>query len=131
LVGDGWSRRDSTRSADGGPHPEMQLNIMNARVVALVAQEKGRWPLAGDQLFVDMDLSDANLPAGTRLQIGTAVIEVTAEPHTGCRKFVERFGFDAMTFVNSIEWKDLHLRGINAKVVQRGTIRVGDRLTKV
>jgi len=104
---------------------------MNARVVALVAQDKTRWPLAGDQLFVDMDLSEANLPAGTRLQIGTSVIEVTAEPHTGCGKFVERFGIDAMTFVNSIERKDLHLRGINAKVVQRGTIRVGDRLTKL
>jgi hypothetical protein len=131
LVGDTWSTRSSRRSADGGPHPEMQLNIMNARVVALVAQEKTRWPLAGDQLFVDMDLSEANLPAGTRLQIGTSVIEVTAEPHTGCGKFVERFGVDAMNFVNSIERKDLHLRGINAKVVQRGTIRVGDRLTRL
>jgi hypothetical protein len=131
LVGDSWSRRGSRRSADGGPHPEMQLNIMSTRVVGLVAQEKERWPLAGDQLFVDMDLSDENLPPGTRVQIGTAVIEVTAEPHTGCGKFVERFGVDAMTFVNSIERKDLHLRGINAKVVQRGTIRVGDRLTKL
>jgi hypothetical protein len=130
LVGDSWSRRGSRRSADGGPHPEMQLNVMSTRVVALVAQEKERWPLAGDQLFVDMDLSDANLPPGTRLQIGTAVIEVTAEPHTGCGKFVERFGVDAMRFVNSIERTDLNLRGINAKVVQRGTIRVGDRLTK-
>jgi hypothetical protein len=130
LVGDSWSRRGSRRSADGGPHPEMQLNVMSTRVVALVAQEKERWPLAGDQLFVDMDLSDANLPPGTRLQIGTAVIEVTAEPHTGCGKFVERFGVDAMKFVNSVERTDLHLRGINAKVVQRGTIRVGDRLTK-
>jgi hypothetical protein len=131
LVGDTWSTRGSRRSADGGPHPEMQLNIMNARVVALVAQDKTRWPLAGDQLFVDMDLSEANLPAGTRLQIGTSVIEVTAEPHTGCGKFVERFGVDAKNFVNSIERKDLHLRGINAKVVQRGTIRVSDRLTKL
>jgi MOSC domain-containing protein YiiM len=131
LVGDSWSTRGSRRSVDGGPHPEMQLNLMNARVVALVAQEKERWPLAGDQLFVDLDLSAANLPAGTRLQIGTAVIEVTAEPHTGCGKFLERFGVDAVTFVNSIERKDLHLRGINAKVVQRGTIRVGERLTKI
>jgi hypothetical protein len=131
LVGDTWSKRGSRRSADGGPHPEMQLNIMNARVVALVAQDKTRWPLAGDQLFVDMDLSDANLPAGTRLRIGTSVIEVTAEPHTGCGKFVERFGVDAMTFVNSLERQDLHLRGINAKVLQRGTIRVGDPVRKI
>jgi MOSC domain-containing protein YiiM len=131
LVGDSWSRRGSRRSADGGPHPEMQLNIMSARVVALVAQQKERWPLAGDQLFVDMDLSGANLPPGTRLQLGTAVIEVTAEPHTGCNKFLERFGADAVKFVNAEEHQDLHLRGINAKVVQRGTIRVGDRLTKM
>jgi hypothetical protein len=131
LVGDTWSTRGSRRSADGGPHPEMQLNIMNARVVALVAQDKTRWPLAGDQLFVDMDLSEANLPPGTRLQIGTSVIEVTAEPHTGCGKFTERFGVDAMKFVNSIERKDLHLRGINAKVVRRGTIRVGDVVQKM
>src|SRR3954469_5362512 len=131
LVGDNWSRRGSRRSVDGGPHPEMQLNIMSSRVVALVAQEKERWPLAGDQLFVDMDLSAANLPPGTRLALGTAIIEVTAEPHTGCGKFVERFGVDAMMFVNADQHRDLHLRGINAKVVQRGTIRVGDRLTKI
>jgi hypothetical protein len=131
LVGDNWSRRGSRRSSDGGPHPEMQLNIMSSRVVALVAQDRTRWPLAGDQLFVDLDLSAANLPPGTRLQIGTAVVEVTAEPHTGCGKFVQRFGVDAMNFVNSIAHADLHLRGINAKVVQRGTIRVGDRVTKI
>jgi hypothetical protein len=131
LVGDGWSRRGSRRSADGGPHPEMQLNIINARVVALVARERERWPLAGDQLFVDLDLSASNLPPGSRLQIGTAVIEVTAEPHTGCGKFAERFGADAAQFVNADEHRDLRLRGINAKVVQRGTIRVGDRLMKI
>jgi hypothetical protein len=123
--------RSSRRTADGSPHPEMQLNIMNARVVALVAQGKERWPLAGDQLFVDMDLSDANLPPGTRLRLGNAVIEVSAQPHTGCGKFVERFGVDAMNFVNSVTHKHLHLRGINAKVVTAGTIRVGDRLTKL
>jgi len=131
LVGDTWHKRTSRRTPDGSPHPEMQLNIMNARVVALVAQAKERWPLAGDQLFVDMDLSDANLPAGTRLRLGTAVIEVSAQPHTGCGKFTERFGIDAMKFVNSITYKDLHLRGINAKVVTGGAIRVGDRLTKL
>jgi len=131
LVGDTWHKRTSRRTKDGSPHPDMQLNIMNARVVALVAQAKERWPLAGDQLFVDMDLSDANLPPGTRLRLGTAVIEVSAEPHTGCGKFVERFGVDAMKFVNSDTHKALHLRGINAKVVTGGTIRVGDRLTKL
>jgi hypothetical protein len=131
LVGDSWSRRSSRRTPDGSPHPDMQLNIMNTRVAALVAQGKSRWPLAGDQLFLDLDLGAANLPPGTRLHLGTAVIEVTAQPHTGCGKFVERFGLDAMTFVNAIERKDLHLRGINAKVVQGGTIRVGDVAKKL
>jgi hypothetical protein len=131
LVGDTWSERTSRRTRDGSPHPGMQLNIMNARVAALVAQHTSRWPLAGDQLFVDLDLSAANLPPGTRLALGTAVIEVTAEPHTGCSKFLERFGPDATMFVNASERRDLHLRGINAKVVTAGRIRVGDRLTKM
>jgi hypothetical protein len=131
LVGDSWRARSSRRTPDGSPHPDMQLNVMNARVAALVAQHKERWALAGDQLFVDLDLSEANLPAGTRLSLGSAVIEVTSQPHTGCRKFVERFGVDATTFVNSVERQDLHLRGINARVVQRGTIRVGDVAKKL
>ena len=92
LVGDSWKLRSSKRTADGTPHPDMQLNLMNSRVVALVSQDRSRWHLAGDQLYVDLDLSEANLPPGTRLAIGSAVIEVTAEPHTGCSKFVERFG---------------------------------------
>lgn len=131
LVGDSWKVRSSKRTADGTPHPDMQLNLMNSRVVALVSQDKARWPLAGDQLFVDLDLSAVNLPAGTRLSIGSAVIEVTAEPHTGCSKFVERFGADAMKFVNAREHSDLHLRGINARVVRPGVLRVGDRITKL
>ena len=131
LVGDTWKIRSSRRTVDGSPHPEMQLNIMNTRVVALVAQDQSRWALAGDQLFIDMDLSGANLPPGTRLAIGSAVIEVTAEPHTGCAKFVSRFGVDAMKFVNGTIGQELHLRGINAKVVTAGTIRVGDLARKL
>jgi hypothetical protein len=131
LVGDSWKIRSSRRTADGSPHPEMQLNLINSRLVALVAQDRSRWHLAGDQLYVDLDLSAANLPAGTRLSIGSAVIEVTAEPHTGCSKFVERFGLDAMRFVNAEERKDLHLRGINARVVQAGALRVGDTVSKL
>lgn len=131
LVGDTWRMRGSSRTADGTSHPDMQLNIINARTIALIAPDAARRPLAGDQLHVDLDLSEANLPPGTRLAIGTAVIEVTAQPHTGCQKFRARFGTDALKFVNSPVGKELHLRGINAKVVQPGTIRAGDRVSKV
>jgi hypothetical protein len=131
LVGDNWKARGSGQTADGSAHPEMQLNIMNARAAALVAQDKSRWPLAGDQLFVDLDLSEENVPPGTRLAIGSAILEVTPVPHNGCKKFVARFGLDAMKFVNSPVGKELHLRGINAKVVQPGTIRVGDTVKKL
>src|SRR4051794_17800927 len=131
LVGDTWAQRGSRRTVDGSAHPDMQINVMNARVAALVAQHRSRWALAGDQLFVDLDLSEANLPAGTRLAIGSAVVEITAEPHTGCGKFAERFGADATAFVNAAEHRRLHLRGINARVIQRGTIRTGDRIVKI
>src|SRR5262245_11054516 len=131
LVGDTWRLRQSKRTADGSPHPDMQLNIMNARVVNLVAQDRQRWALAGDQLFVDLDLTAENLPPGTRLAIGSAIIEVTPEPHTGCGKFVERFGVEAMTFVNSDLGRSMRLRGLNAKVVQSGTVRVGDVAKKI
>ena len=131
LVGDSWRARRSTRTPDGSPHPDMQLNIMNARAVALVAQARLRWPLAGDQLFVDLDLAEENLPAWTKLQIGSAIIEVTDQPHTGCGKFVARFGVDAQKFVNSTIGRRLHLRGINARVVQAGTIRTGDLVRKM
>ncbi len=131
LIGDSWSRRGSSKSADGGPHPEMQINIMNARVTALVAQELERWPLAGDQLYLDMDLSKDNLPTGSRIAVGSAVLEVSALPHTGCHKFVSRFGVDAMKFVNSEVGKQLCLRGINAKVVQAGVVKVGHTAKKI
>jgi MOSC domain-containing protein YiiM len=130
LAGDNWKDRRSSRTPDGSPHPDMQLNVMSSRVLALVARERGRWPLAGDQLIVDLDLSHDNLPAGTRLSVGSAVIEVTEQPHTGCKKFVARFGLDAMKFVNTPEGRRLRLRGLNAKVVTPGVIRAGDRVRK-
>jgi len=124
LIGDSWRTRGHS------PDPETQLNVMNSRVIALIAQEQARWPLAGDQLFLDMDLGAENLPPGTRIEIGAASIEVSAEPHTGCGKFVERFGVDAMKFVNSPLGRQLRLRGINARVVRAGLVRVGDRARK-
>ncbi len=130
LVGDNWSTRGSSRTPDGSSHPDMQLNIMGSRVIALVARDPQRWQLAGDQLFIDLDLSAANLPPGTRLTLGSAVVEVTAQPHTGCKKFVERFGLDALKLVNSPVGRELRLRGLNARVVQPGTIRVGDLARK-
>ena len=122
LVGDNWKAR---RRA----HPDMQLTLMNARVAALVALDSSRWPLAGDQLYVDFDLSSENLPAGTHLSVGSAVVAVTDIPHLGCSKFVARFGRDARDFVNSEIGCRLNLRGINARVVTGGAIEVGSAVT--
>ena len=130
LIGDNWKARGSGSTPDGSGNPEMQLNVMNARVIELLAQDKSRWALAGDQLYVDFDLSEANVPPGTRLAIGSAVIEVTAPPHLGCKKFSARFGPDAVKFVNSPEGKQLHLRGVNAKVVEPGIIKVDEVVKK-
>jgi hypothetical protein len=124
LIGDNWSRRSKV-------NPDMQLNVMNTRVIETVAQTPERWPLAGDQLFVDLDLSRENLPAGTQIALGDAVIEVTEPPHTGCRKFAARFGVDAMVFVNSGRGGTLNLRGICARVVKSGDIKVGDLARKI
>lgn len=131
LVGDNWLTRGSSRTDNGLGHPEMQLNVMNSRIAELVAGGRERMHLAGDQLVIDLDLSDDNLPPGTRLAIGSAVIEVTAIPHMGCKKFVERFGLDAMKFVNSELGRKHRLRGINAKVVVAGTITTGDLVAKL
>ena len=131
LVGDTWNIRSSTRTEDGSPHPDMQINVMNSRVAAMIAGERSRWGLAGDQLYIDLDISARNLPPGTRLSIGSAVIEVTNQPHTGCGKFVQRFGVDAMKFVNSPRGRELRLRGMNARVVVPGQIRAGDRVRKL
>lgn len=130
LVGDNWRSRGSGQTEDGTAHPEMQINLMNSRVIALVARSEDRWALAGDQLFVDLDLSKENLPAGTRLAMGSAIVEVTAVPHLGCKKFVARFGLEAMKFVNSRRGKKLCLRGINAKVMKPGRVGTGDRIRR-
>jgi hypothetical protein len=124
LIGDSWKDRMQ-------PEIEMQINIMSSRAAALVARERERWPLAGDQLYLDMDLSAGNLPPGTQLGVGTAVVEITTIPHNGCGKFSSRFGIEATRFVNSALGKDLHLRGLNARVVKAGTIRTGDLARKM
>lgn len=131
LVGDNWIHRPSRRTEDGGPHPDMQLNVMNSRFLDLIAEDREQGALAGDQLYVDLDLSGENLPPGTRLAIGEAVIEVTDQPHTGCAKFRSRFGPAALKATKTPEGLRLRLRGLNARVVSGGTIRPGDSVRKV
>jgi len=132
LVGDNWLSRATSRAVADGRHLDSQLTVMSARMVALLAADAAEHALAGDQLYVDLDLSHDNLPAGTRLAIGdTAVIEVTAKPHNGCRKFMARFGEDATEFVNSALGRAMRLRGLNARVVTGGVIRPGDAVRKV
>jgi hypothetical protein len=131
LAGDTWAMRGSSRTADGSAHPDMQLTLMNARAALLVAGAPDRRPLCGDQLYVDLDLSPDSLPAGTRLAMGTAVIEITAQPHTGCKKFAARFGIDALRFVNSRTGRSLRLRGVNCRVLVAGTVRAGEVIRKL
>ena len=131
LIGDNWHTRGSRATEDGSAHPDLQLTLRNARVTALVAQTAERWPLAGDQLYVDLDLSEENLPPFTRLQVGSAVIEITPMPHTGCGKFARRFGVEALKFVNSRVGRELNMRGRNARIVNGGTVRTGDRVRKL
>ena len=131
LVGDTWQNRPSARSDDGNAHPDMQITIMNSRVAQLVAQDKERWPLSGDQLFADIDLSAMNMPPGTRIAVGSAILEATDQPHTPCKKFSARYGVDALKFISSAIGKELQLRGINCKVVQNGEIKPGDVVKKL
>lgn len=131
LIGDNWRARGSSRTEDGSARPDAQITLMNSRVVQTIAGDRSRWALAGDQLYVDLDLSEANLPAGQRIAVGSAILEITALPHTGCDKFTARYGHDAIRFVNSREGRAQRRRGIYAKVVQSGTIRSGDVISKL
>lgn len=129
LVGDRWALNPKTRGPDGALQTDTQLTLMSRRCVeAIAGPDRDRWALAGDQLYVEFDLSEECLPAGARLQVGAAVVEVTAEPHTGCGKFVERFGKDAMRFVNSPGGRKLRLRGVNTRVITGGVVREGDAI---
>ena len=131
IAGDTWNLRGSPTSVDGGPHPDAQITIMSARAAAAVIGPVERWPLAGDQIYTDLDISHETLPAGTRLRLGNAVVEVTAKPHRGCAKFAARFGRDALRFVNTGEGQALRMRGVNCRVVEPGTVRAGDTITRL
>lgn len=127
LVGDDWINRVDE---NGEPHHAAQLTLMNSRAVDAFARSRERWPLAGDQLYVDLDLSVANMPAGTMLRVGEAAVRISETPHTGCAKFASRFGSDALRFANVGEGRELRLRGVNASIVSGGTVRTGDTVTK-
>ncbi len=131
LVGDNWIRKGSRHTPDGSAHIEQQLTLMSTRALKAITDDETTWPLAGDQLLVDFELSDKELPAGTQLQIGEAVIEISAHPHTGCKKFSERFGKGAIRFVNSKEGRSLNHRGVNAKVITSGKITAGDKIIRL
>jgi len=131
LVGDDWLTRAGRSVTEGDISPDTQLTLMNSRVIASIAGDRERWALAGDQLYVDFDLSPENLPPGTRLEVGSALIEVTDELHAGCAKFTERFGSAAIRFVNSPSGRALRLRGMYARVVEPGVVRPGDAIRKL
>lgn len=131
VAGDNWTARPSKSTPDGSPDPEDQVTIMSTRVLAAIAPDRDAWPLAGDQLYVDADLSAENLPAGSRIGLGTAILVVSEKPHTGCAKFSARFGSDALRWINSPTGRELRMRGINARVEQAGIVRVGDTLRRL
>lgn len=130
LVGDSWKTRGSSHTPDGSADRSCQITLMNPRVIAAIAGDPRSWPLAGDQLYLDIDLSADNLPPGSRLALGSAILEISSYPHAGCKKFAARFGKDALKFVNTKEGMRQRLRGVNATIIQSGTIRVGDRALK-
>ncbi|WP_248583127.1 hypothetical protein [Nocardioides sp. InS609-2] len=136
MVGDNWLERATSRAIATGRHLDAQVNVTSSRMVGLLAADDDTRAMAGDQLYVDLDISHANLPVGSRLAIGDpedggAIIEVTAKPHNGCKKFVRYFGREAERFVNSAEGKELRLRGFNARVVSAGVVRRGDSVRKI
>ena len=131
VKGDHWAKGCWKSLPDGDPHPDVQICIMSARVIRLLAGDKANWPPAGDQLFIDLDLSKANLVPGQRLSLGNTVLEITDVPHLGCQKFIERYGRDATQFVNSKVGKENRFRGVYAKVIEAGTISVGDVVQKI
>ncbi|GAB1420761.1 MOSC domain-containing protein [Anaerolineales bacterium] len=131
LIGDNWQARGSRHTEDGQAHPDMQLTLMNSKIIDIVSGDISNWMWAGDQLYVDFDLSLENLPIGQRLQIGEAILEVSAPPHTGCKKFAERYGTEALKIINSAEGKAKRWRGMNTRIIQGGLIKTGDKIQKL
>ncbi|MEL6308623.1 MAG: MOSC domain-containing protein [Chloroflexota bacterium] len=131
MIGDNWLTRGSRHTEDGSANPEAQITLMNSRIIALLAKDRDDWAPAGDQFFVDFDLSQINMPTGQRFQLGEAILEVSATPHTGCAKFTERYGSAAIRFVNSKEGRSQNRRGINAKIITGGTVKKGDTIHKL
>lgn len=128
LIGDSWIDRVDE---NGDPYLPAQLTLMNSRVADAVAVTRDRWPLAGDQIYVDMDISQGNLPPGARIKVGDAVVEISDVPHTGCNKFAGRFGKEALRFANVGVGRENRFRGVNAFVVEPGSVQVGDKITKL
>jgi MOSC domain-containing protein YiiM len=131
VHGDHWEKGCWRTTEDGKPDPDVQICIMSARCIELIAGSIENWPPAGDNLFIDMDLTPANMPPGQRFAIGTALFEITGVPHNGCDQFIARFGRDAVLFVNTGDGKRLRLRGIYARVIKDGRIAAGDRVAKL
>jgi hypothetical protein len=131
VEGDRWLTTAWRKLPDGSPDPAIQVTLMNSRCIDLIAGEQCFWPLAGDNLFVDLDLSMENLPVGIRLAIGNCILEIAQPPHNGCDKFMHRFGADAVKFVNSVEGKAFRLRGAHARVVKAGIVTVGDAISRL
>ncbi len=131
VEGDHWAQGCWKSTDAGKPHPDVQICMMNSRCIDLIAGDKDNWAPAGDNLFIDMDLTPENLPPGTRIAMGTAILEITDTAHKGCAKFIERYGRDACVFVNVGDGDRYKLRGIYGRVVQDGVLSVGDLATKV
>ncbi len=131
LIGDNWKLRKNSRTPDAPPNPETQITLINTRLISLLAVDRDRWKLCGDQLFIDLDLSFANIPPGTRLDLGSTVLEITAHPHTGCKSFSEWFGPEALQFINNPRGRELNLRGVHARIIKAGPVKIGNIARKI